>query len=225
MWKSVSSRRIAATLAIEPPIWQSDYFDRYLRSSESYSDKWQYVEQNRCSGRPCRDHGSVAVPRNDTRSHVLMEQERPENGAGAPPRRNTRPVRPEGGPSPRHNQSRPRTWADRRDHDCHRLDDRVWDLHRVSGVIAIEWRAGLAVTRMGARRLADDHRRAVLFGVGDDDAASRRCLCFSARSVRFSDRIFVWLDVVPRGPNGDDRSGSDCVREVSRRFCHISFTR
>ena len=41
MWKSVSSRRIAAALAIEPPIWQSDYFDRYLRSSESYSDKWQ----------------------------------------------------------------------------------------------------------------------------------------------------------------------------------------
>ncbi len=46
MWKSVSSRRIAATLAIEPPIWQSDYFDRYLRSSESYSEKWHYVEQN-----------------------------------------------------------------------------------------------------------------------------------------------------------------------------------
>jgi len=46
MWKSVSSRRIAATLAIGPPIWQPDYFDRYLRSSESYSDKWQYVEQN-----------------------------------------------------------------------------------------------------------------------------------------------------------------------------------
>ena len=127
--------------------------------------------------------------------------------------------------SNRHDQSRPRTWADRRDHDCHRLNDRVWDLHRVSGVIAIEWRAGLAVTRMGARRLADDYRRAVLLGVGDDDAASRRCLCFSARSVRFSHRIFVWLDVVSRGPNGDDRSGSDCVREVSRRFCHISFTR
>src|SRR5436305_8590613 len=29
-----------------------------------------------------------------------MEQERPENGAGAPSRRNARPVRPEGGPSP-----------------------------------------------------------------------------------------------------------------------------
>ena len=46
MWKSVSSRRIATTLAIEPPIWQADYFDRYLRSSESYSEKWHYVEQN-----------------------------------------------------------------------------------------------------------------------------------------------------------------------------------
>ncbi len=46
MWKSVSSRRITTTLAIQPPIWQPDYFDRYLRSSESYSEKWQYVEQN-----------------------------------------------------------------------------------------------------------------------------------------------------------------------------------
>jgi len=46
MWKSVSSRRIAAALAIDPPIWQTDYFDRYLRSSESYSEKWHYVEQN-----------------------------------------------------------------------------------------------------------------------------------------------------------------------------------
>ena len=46
MWKSVSSRRIAVMLAIRQPIWQPDYFDRYLRSSESYSEKWQYVEQN-----------------------------------------------------------------------------------------------------------------------------------------------------------------------------------
>ena len=46
MWKSVSSRRIAAALGIDPPIWQTDYFDRFLRSSESYSEKWQYIEQN-----------------------------------------------------------------------------------------------------------------------------------------------------------------------------------
>jgi len=35
-----------AALAIDPPIWQTGYFDRYLRSSESYSEKWHYVEQN-----------------------------------------------------------------------------------------------------------------------------------------------------------------------------------
>ena len=46
MWKSVSSRKIASALLISVPIWQPDYFDRYLRSSENYSDKWAYVEQN-----------------------------------------------------------------------------------------------------------------------------------------------------------------------------------
>jgi putative transposase len=46
MWKGVSSREIAAALEIEAPVWQADYFDRYLRSSESYSQKWDYVEQN-----------------------------------------------------------------------------------------------------------------------------------------------------------------------------------
>ena len=46
MWKSVSSRRITVALAIKPPIWQAEYFDRYLRSSENYSEKWRYVEQN-----------------------------------------------------------------------------------------------------------------------------------------------------------------------------------
>ena len=46
MWKSVSSRQIAAALDIAPPIWQSDYFDRYLRSRENYGQKWFYVEQN-----------------------------------------------------------------------------------------------------------------------------------------------------------------------------------
>jgi REP element-mobilizing transposase RayT len=46
MWKSVSSRRIAAALSIKTPIWQAAYFDRYLRSSENYTEKWHYVEQN-----------------------------------------------------------------------------------------------------------------------------------------------------------------------------------
>jgi len=46
MWKSVSARQISVALRAEPPIWQAEYFDRYLRSGESYSEKWDYVEQN-----------------------------------------------------------------------------------------------------------------------------------------------------------------------------------
>jgi putative transposase len=46
MWKSVSARQISAALEIAPPIWQGESFDRSLRSSESYSGKWNYVEQN-----------------------------------------------------------------------------------------------------------------------------------------------------------------------------------
>jgi putative transposase len=46
MWKSVSSRRIAVALSIKPPIWQPEYFDRYLRSGENYAEKWHYVQQN-----------------------------------------------------------------------------------------------------------------------------------------------------------------------------------
>jgi REP element-mobilizing transposase RayT len=46
MWKSVSFRKIVKALNISPPIWQAEYFDRYLRTTESYSQKWDYVEQN-----------------------------------------------------------------------------------------------------------------------------------------------------------------------------------
>ena len=46
MWKSVSARQLAAALDIASPIWQPDYFDRYLRSRENYGQKWNYVEQN-----------------------------------------------------------------------------------------------------------------------------------------------------------------------------------
>jgi putative transposase len=45
-WKSLSSRRITARLNRPSPIWQRDYFDRFLRSAESYSEKWSYVVQN-----------------------------------------------------------------------------------------------------------------------------------------------------------------------------------
>jgi hypothetical protein len=44
--RASSSRELAAGLDITPPIWQPDYFDRYLRSQENYGRKWNYVEQN-----------------------------------------------------------------------------------------------------------------------------------------------------------------------------------
>jgi hypothetical protein len=45
-WKSLTSRHLTAALSTKPPIWQKDYFDRYLRSTESYREKWWYVELN-----------------------------------------------------------------------------------------------------------------------------------------------------------------------------------
>ncbi|MDD4735113.1 MAG: transposase [Kiritimatiellae bacterium] len=46
MWKSVSSHKLLRILELVGPFWQKDYFDRYLRSDEDYSQKWAYVEAN-----------------------------------------------------------------------------------------------------------------------------------------------------------------------------------
>ena len=45
-WKSVSSRIFKSQLRVEPPFWQSDYFDRFLRCADNYSAKWDYVALN-----------------------------------------------------------------------------------------------------------------------------------------------------------------------------------
>ncbi|MGH7956681.1 MAG: REP-associated tyrosine transposase [Opitutaceae bacterium] len=45
-WKSLSSRRLSHALETLPPLWQRDYFDRFLRSSADYTDKWDYVTTN-----------------------------------------------------------------------------------------------------------------------------------------------------------------------------------
>ncbi len=45
-WKSLSSRRLKAAGVITPPLWQRDYCDRFLRSAENYSEKWDYVANN-----------------------------------------------------------------------------------------------------------------------------------------------------------------------------------
>jgi hypothetical protein len=65
MWKSVSSRELAAALDIAPPVWQPDYLDRYLRPRENYGQKWNYVEQNALRAGLIREgeqwpyHGSI----------------------------------------------------------------------------------------------------------------------------------------------------------------------
>ena len=46
MWKSVSARHIISSNGSQTHLWQAEYFDRYLRSSESYSGKWDYVRDN-----------------------------------------------------------------------------------------------------------------------------------------------------------------------------------
>lgn len=43
-WKSRSSQRWP--LPEQQPVWQRDFWDRQLRSHESYEDKWEYVRYN-----------------------------------------------------------------------------------------------------------------------------------------------------------------------------------
>ena len=45
-WKQWTSKRMSRELEITGTIWQSEFFDHVLRSSESYSQKWDYVREN-----------------------------------------------------------------------------------------------------------------------------------------------------------------------------------
>jgi amino acid transporter len=64
------------------------------------------------------------------------------------------------------------------------LDDRVGHLHHLSGIIAIERRTRVAPARVGRCWFAHHYWRALLLGACDYDAARRRRLCFSTRSLR-----------------------------------------
>jgi hypothetical protein len=35
-----------AALVRRAPVWQADYFDRFLRSADDYSAKWDYIAAN-----------------------------------------------------------------------------------------------------------------------------------------------------------------------------------
>jgi len=45
-WKSLSSRQLKAQLGFKSPLWQRDYFDRFLRAADDYTEKWDYVAIN-----------------------------------------------------------------------------------------------------------------------------------------------------------------------------------
>jgi hypothetical protein len=44
-WKSSVTLRLRSH-GVEGRVWQSEFFDRLLRSGESARQKWEYVEQN-----------------------------------------------------------------------------------------------------------------------------------------------------------------------------------
>ena len=45
-WKQWTSKRISRELKLSATVWQEEFFDHLLRSSESYSQKWDYVKEN-----------------------------------------------------------------------------------------------------------------------------------------------------------------------------------
>jgi REP element-mobilizing transposase RayT len=51
LWKSYTSRQVnrlsePRSAPAATTLWQREFFDHVLRSSESYSDKWNYVREN-----------------------------------------------------------------------------------------------------------------------------------------------------------------------------------
>jgi REP element-mobilizing transposase RayT len=46
LWKQWTSKRLVRELGFDVPIWQEEFFDHVLRSSESCDQKWDYVREN-----------------------------------------------------------------------------------------------------------------------------------------------------------------------------------
>jgi REP element-mobilizing transposase RayT len=45
-WKEWTAKYAKRRLEAPPPLWQAEFFDHVLRSSESYEEKWDYVRMN-----------------------------------------------------------------------------------------------------------------------------------------------------------------------------------
>ena len=45
-WKEWTAKAVKRECGIDGVVWQKGFFDHLLRSSESYSEKWRYVQNN-----------------------------------------------------------------------------------------------------------------------------------------------------------------------------------
>jgi REP element-mobilizing transposase RayT len=45
-WKQWTAKRLIREIVYDLPVWQAEFFDHVLRSSESYAQKWEYVRGN-----------------------------------------------------------------------------------------------------------------------------------------------------------------------------------
>jgi putative transposase len=45
-WKEWTSKLLVRELQLPRPVWQKEFFDHLIRSDESYSQKWDYVQDN-----------------------------------------------------------------------------------------------------------------------------------------------------------------------------------
>ena len=45
-WKEWTAKYAAARLGYPVPLWQTEFFDHVVRTSESYEQKWAYVREN-----------------------------------------------------------------------------------------------------------------------------------------------------------------------------------
>lgn len=45
-WKRWTANQIIKQAALTPPLWQPEFFDHVIRSADSYSEKWAYVQAN-----------------------------------------------------------------------------------------------------------------------------------------------------------------------------------
>lgn len=45
-WKRWTSNQLIKQAHLTPPLWQPEFFDHVIRSAESYTEKWDYVQAN-----------------------------------------------------------------------------------------------------------------------------------------------------------------------------------